>query len=95
VVAGLRAATGPNRQLLAQHLLHLHRKSPLTAVFYALRAQGSAAVVPARRQEHDQVLSIIEGFEGPVSAQFAEGWLAEQPDSLSVVRDSEGVAALA
>ena len=50
VVAGLRAATGPDRQLLAQHLLYLHRKSPLTAVFYALRAQGSAAVVPARRR---------------------------------------------
>lgn len=95
VVAGLRAATGPDRQLLAQHLLYLHRKSPLTAVFYALRAQGSAAVVPARRQEHDQVLSIIEGFEGPASAQLAEGWLADQPDSLSVVRDSEGVAAFA
>src|SRR5829696_8854594 len=67
VVAGLRAATGPDRQLLAQHLLYLHRKSPLTAVFYALRAQGSAAVVPARRQEHDQVLSIVEGFEGQAS----------------------------
>ena len=49
-VAGLRAATGPDRQLLAQQLLFLHRKSPLTAAFCALRAQGSAAVVPARRR---------------------------------------------
>jgi hypothetical protein len=95
VVAGLRAATGPGRQLLAQHLLYLHRKSPLTAAFYALRAQGSAAVVPARREEHDQVLSMIEGFEGRAVARLAEAWLAEQPDSLSVVRDGEGVAAYA
>ena len=64
-------------------------------MFYALRAQGSAAVVPARRQDHDQVLSLIERFEGPATAQLAEGWLAEQPDALSVVRDGEGVAAFA
>ncbi len=65
VVAGLRAATGPDRQLLAQHLLYLHRKSPLTAVFYALRAQGSAAVVPARRpRSTTRSLSIIEAVRG-------------------------------
>jgi hypothetical protein len=95
VVAGLRAATGLDRQLLAQHLLYLHRRSPLTRAFYALRAQGSAAVVPARRDEHAQVLSILEGFEGAATARLAEAWLAEQPDTLSVVRDRQGVAAYA
>ena len=95
VVAGLRAATGLDRQLLAQHLLYLHRRSPLTRAFYALRAQGSAAVVPARRDEHAQVLSILEGFEGAATARLAEAWLAEQPDTLSVVRDRQGVAASA
>jgi hypothetical protein len=95
VVAGLRAATGLDRQLLAQHLTYLHRKSPLTRAFYALRAQGSAAVVPARREEHEQVLEIVDVFQGPAAARLAEGWLAEQPDTLSVVRDREGVAAYA
>ena len=95
VVTGLRAATGLDRQLLAQHLLYLHRKSPLTRAFYALRAQGSAAVVPARRDEHGQVLAITEGFEGGASARLFEAWLAEQPDTLSVVRDRQGVAAYA
>jgi hypothetical protein len=95
VVAGLRAATGLDRQLLAQHLLYLHRKSPLTRAFYALRAHGSAAVVPARREEHAQVLAIIEEFQGAATARLAEAWLAEQPDTLSVVRDREGVAAYA
>ena len=92
VVAGLRAATGPDRQLLAQHLMYLHRRSPLTASISALRAQGSAAVVPARREDHDQVLAIVERFEGAESARLAERWLAEQPELLSVVRDGEGVA---
>ena len=95
VVAGLCAAAGPDRQRLAQHLLYLHRRSPLTGVFYTLRAQGSVAVVPARREEQAQVLSILEGFAGAAAARLAEGWLAEQPDSLSVVRDGEGVLAFA
>ena len=83
VVTGLRAAAGLDRQLLAQHLLYL--AEPLTRAFYAAR-QGSAAVVP-RRDEHAQVLSIMEGFEGGASARLFEAWLAEQPDTLSVIRD--------
>jgi hypothetical protein len=92
VVAGLRATTGPGRQMLAQHLLYLHHRSPLTAVISSLRAQGSAAVVPARRADHEPALSLIEHFESPQSARLAERWFAEQPESLSVVRDSQGVA---
>jgi hypothetical protein len=52
-------------------------------------------VVPARPEEHAQVLSILERFEGAATARLAEAWLAEQPDTLSVVRDREGVAAYA
>ncbi len=92
VVAGLRSAAGPDRQMLAQHLLYLHRRSPLTGIISSLRAQGSAAVVPARREDHEPALSLIAHFEGPQSARLAERWFAEQPESLSVVRDSEGVA---
>jgi AAA ATPase domain len=95
VVGSLRAATGLDRQLLAQHLLYLHRMSPLTSAFYALRAQGSAAVVPGRRDEHDQVLSMTERSMGPASARTAGEWLAEVPENLSVVRGSDGVAGFA
>jgi hypothetical protein len=94
VVDGLRSAAGPDRQLLAQHLLYLHRRSPLTGIISSLRAQGSAAVVPARREDHEPALSLIEHFESPQSARLAERWFAEQPESLSVVRDSQGVAGL-
>ena len=44
-VAGLRAATGLDRQLHAQQLFFLLRNSPLAAAISALRAQGSATVV--------------------------------------------------
>ena len=64
VVAGIRTTTGLDRQLLAQQLAYLHRHSPLTAAYYALRAQGSAAVVPARPDEYEQLVSIIERGAG-------------------------------
>ena len=44
-VAGLRAATGLDRQLHAQQLFFLLRNSPLADAISALRARGSATVV--------------------------------------------------
>jgi RecA/RadA recombinase len=95
VVAGIRATTGLDRQLLAQQLAYLHRRSPLTAVYYALRAQGSAAVVPARPDEYEQLVSIIERGGGSASAAIAERWFADQPDRTSVVRTEDGIAGFA
>jgi hypothetical protein len=92
VVAALRSAAGPDRQMLAQHLLYLHRGSPFNEVIGSLRAQGSAAVVPARREDHEPALALIEHFEGPRSARLAERWFAEQPEGLNVVRDDQGLA---
>jgi hypothetical protein len=64
-------------------------------VISALRARGSAAVVPARPDEHDQVCAIIERFEGPASADLARSWLVEQPEHLSVIRTDGRVAGFA
>ena len=95
VVAGIRTTTGLDRQLLAQQLAYLHRRSPLTAAYYALRAQGSAAVVPARPDEYEQLVSVIERGEGSAGAAIAERWFADQPDRLSVVRTEDGIAGFA
>ena len=90
-VAALRSASGLDRQMQAQHLMYLHRRAPFTAATQTLRAHGSTALVPARSKEHADVLSMIERFEGSVSAGLAAEWLAEQPDGLSVVRNEDGV----
>ena len=95
VVARLRAANGIDRQLLAQQLLYLHRHSPMSSVFFESRTQGSAAVVPGRPDEHDEVCAIVERYEGAASAELLAAWLAERPGGLDVVRDADGVAALA
>ena len=90
-VAALRAAHGAERQVRAQQLMHLHRRAPFTAVTKALRGQGSTALVPAKPGEREQVLSLIERFEGSASARLAEEWFDHRPDELSVVRAEEGV----
>ncbi|GIF51486.1 AAA ATPase-like protein [Asanoa ferruginea] len=92
-VTGLRATTGPDRQRHAQGLLFLQRNSPFASAFTALRAYGSAAVVPARAEDHDEVCRIVERFEG--NAELARAWLDEQPEHLYVVRTPDGVAGFA
>jgi hypothetical protein len=95
VVAGIRATTGLERQLLAQQLAYLHRRSPFTGAYFALRSQGSAAVVPARPEEYAPIVSVIERNEGRESAALAEAWFADEPDHMNVVRTEEGVVGFA
>ena len=94
-VAGLRAATSLDRQLHAQQVLFLNRNTPLADAIIALRADGSATVVPARPGDHDQICAIIERFEGRASADLAQAWLSELPDHLSVVRAGDGIGGFA
>jgi hypothetical protein len=93
LVDGICAATGPDRQLQAQHLIHLHRRSPFTAVLQALRAYGSVAVVPAQPAEMPQLVSMVERAQGPAMAARALRWFDDQPDQAWVVRAEDGVAA--
>ncbi len=95
LLRGIRAATGHDRQLLAQQLLFLHRRSPLTAAFTTLRSRASATLAPGRPEDHEAVVSTIERFQGADSAALFRAWLAEQPGQLSVVRTEEGLAGFA
>jgi hypothetical protein len=95
VLGGIRAASGTDRQLLAQHLLFLHRRSPLTAAFDTLRARYSATLAPGRPEDHDAVVATVERFQGAGSAAVLRGWLTAQPGQLAVVRTDEGLAGFA
>ncbi|MFG1677550.1 ATP-binding protein [Micromonospora sp. NPDC049282] len=94
VLAGIRAAGGMDRQLLAQHLAYLHRRSPLTAAYHGLRASGSAAVTPARPEEHGPLVAMVERALGVASAGLAARWFAEAPEHLNVARTEAGAVAL-
>lgn len=95
VVDGMRTAGGPDRQLLAQQLLHLHRRSPLTSMVGTLRAPGSAVLVPGRPDDHDTVVATIDRFQGRAAADAARDWLADQPQGLAVVRTEAGLSGFA
>lgn len=94
VVAGLKRATGLDRQLLAQHLIYLHRRSPLTAAYSQLRGEG-AAVVPARPADLPAVYAMADKGFTPTSRRLLEEWATEVPSTVSVVRTAGGVAAFA
>jgi hypothetical protein len=91
VIASLRAATGMHRQLLAQQLAHLHRRGPFSGQFRAMRARGSAAVVPARPDELPAVAEQIGRQVGPLSAGLAHAWFTERPGGASMLRTDDGV----
>jgi hypothetical protein len=95
VVAEMKASTGPDRQHTAQQLIFLHRRSPLTQTFWALRDRGSAAVVPAVPEDHAAVVATVDRFLGRDSSALARGWLADAPEGLHVVRNPAGLAAFA
>ena len=95
VVAGLRDATGMHRQLLAQHLAHLHRTGPFAAQFRSMREHGSASVVRARPEEHEEIITAVGTALGPESARLARDWLKEAPDGASVVRTPQGISGFA
>ena len=85
----------PGRQMLAQHLLYLHHRSPLTAAITRcgrrVRPRWSAAAV----RTTSRLLELIERFEGPRSARLAERWFAEQPDRTQRGSQPRGVAGFA
>jgi hypothetical protein len=95
VVSGVRTSTGVHRQLLAQHLAHLHRHGPFSGHFRAMRAHGPALVVPARPEELVSAAGLIAQQLGPGSAELARDWFAERPEGGAVVRSERGVRGFA
>jgi hypothetical protein len=91
-IAALRGSDPGQRQLWAHQKLYLHRRSPLSGSFWALRDRGSAAVLPGRPGDHPDVLDLVERFDGPANARLAARWLEAQPENLSVVRSPAGIA---
>jgi hypothetical protein len=91
----IQTADGMDRRRLAEQLLYLHRRSPLTQSIQQLRASGDAVVVPAVAEEFDWIAQTVRRAYGPDSGDLARQWFAEMPDNLSVVRTDDGVVGYA
>jgi len=95
VVAGLRRADGFDRQLLIHQKMWLHRRSPLSALYLAMRDLGPTTLGPGTAADHPAVLRMIERLEGVDQAAIAARWLAAMPRQLQVMRIEDEVAAYA
>jgi hypothetical protein len=95
VVSGLRGADPFDRVLWVHQKMWLHRRSPLSTMYLAIREDQPTALVPGEPRDHPAVLDLIERLEGAGAAAVAERWLAAQPGGLQVVRADGGVAAFA
>jgi hypothetical protein len=95
VVTEIRTGTGPDREHAAQQLLYLHRHSPVTSAIWTVRSHGSAAVHTATREDHPQVVALVDRIQGSADADLTRRWLTEVPDAAQVVRQGGRVTAYA
>ncbi|WP_141012808.1 sigma-70 family RNA polymerase sigma factor [Nocardioides sambongensis] len=79
----------------AAEILLLHRRGPLSDQTAGLREGGLLPITRAGREDHAEVLHLIEQAEGPASAALAGRWLQEQPRSLYRARSEAGVVGFA
>ncbi len=86
----LQETQGPELQLALFDFIYLHRENPAVRPFFEWQASGRA--VPDRMHEADSetLVAMVDRHEGAESAGLARYWLARQPDSVIVFRDSAG-----
>ena len=84
---------GAEQQLALFDLVFLHRENPVVRPVFEWAASGR--VLPGPLHEHDlpRLLDMVRQHEGAASAQYAEHWLAAQPDAAIVFHDSDGAPA--
>jgi hypothetical protein len=95
VVVGLRRTDAFGAVLWAHQKMWLHRRSPLSAMYLAIRENQPTTLVAGDRRDHPAVLDLIERIEGAASAAAAARWLDAEPQNLQVIRADGGLAAFA
>lgn len=77
----------------AAEMLLLHRRTPLAGQTSSLRDRGLLTIPRASPTAREEIVALIEGNEGPASADLARRWLAVQPRGAYHVRADSGTAA--
>lgn len=77
------------QQALADYL-YLDRDNPLVRAHFAWQESGAIFVDNLHATDYGPLLTMIEGYEGPVAARLAAHWLNRQPAGARVLRDALG-----
>lgn len=95
VLRRVTEATGPRERRAMLDLLRLYRLNPVTRRFFVHGEQaGQLWTEPARGEDHDAILDLIDRHEGAASARVAAYWLDRQPEAFTVFRGPAGDEAM-
>lgn len=86
-----RLGTGtPGERLRAlRETVFLHRVNPVMADYFKFRTFGRILVEPARPDDREAIVAMVERFEGPHSAGIARYWLQRQPEAFHAAREGD------
>lgn len=68
-------------------LVYLHRYSPVIRPFFLWEQFGRVRGSPARPEDREAILAMVNRHEGPESAAIAAFWFDQQPERFIVMRE--------
>lgn len=89
----LHESRGAEQQLALFDFVYLHRDNPAVRPFFEWQASGRTVPDRLRASDVETLVAMVERHEGLESAELARYWLARQPESAIVFRDSADLAA--
>lgn len=90
LVTQLETAVGPDQLRAILDAKFMHRHQPISEVWADWETFGRNHPEPARPEDRQAILEIVEAWEGRESAEIAARWLDRQPQGFAVVRQAEG-----
>jgi hypothetical protein len=85
--ARMQQVQGHEQQRALFDFTFLHRDNAIVRQYFDWQEGGSIRVEPARPADAEDILELIRGFEGEVSAGHAAHWLARQPEGAFALRE--------
>lgn len=86
IVGRLSATSGWEQASAFFDLFYLHRNNPFIRPYYDWDSLGTAYTETASADDFPFILSRIERYEGPESAEIARYWLERQPEAFEMFR---------
>jgi hypothetical protein len=92
-LARLSKASHAEAQMVLIEYIFLHRDNPVIRPYYEWETSGTLLTDALRESDHPAVVEMVRRHEGEESARLAAHWLARQPESAVVFRESDQSAA--
>jgi hypothetical protein len=86
--ANIEKSSGMAQQRALLDLVYLHRENPVIRSFFEF--QGGILPESMQPEDQEEILEMVEGYEGQESAQLAAYWLQRQPQGVTLWRAADG-----